>query len=236
MLNYFTVKKDLENKGWLLVSQEYKNLKAELQMKCPVGHEVSMSYENWRRNPVCNKCLAGMPYNPSRDIPPKDPNKKRTLALDAATVLTGYAIYDNRELVKYGTFKVEKWKPTVERIHLIRMWLVKMITEHQIDLIELEHVQLQGFGAHQQVELYRTLCNLQGVILDTAFEYNIESELAYSTEWRKYCGIAGKDRAEKKKNAQARVKSWYGINATDDEADAICLGKYAVRSLSSWGD
>ena len=43
-------------------------------------------------------------------------------------------------------------------------------------------------------------------------------------------------RAEKKKNAQARVKSWYGINATDDEADAICLGKYAVRSLSSWGD
>ena len=107
MLNYFTVKKDLENKGWLLVSQEYKNLKAELQMKCPVGHEVSMSYENWRRNPVCNKCLAGMPYNPSRDIPPKDPNKKRTLALDAATVLTGYAVYDNRELVKYGN---SRWK------------------------------------------------------------------------------------------------------------------------------
>ena len=177
MLNYFTVKKDLENKGWLLVSQEYKNLKAELQMKCPVGHEVSMSYENWRRNPVCNKCLAGMPYNPSRDIPPKDPNKKRTLALD---------VYDNGELVKYVNKKVKKWKPTVERIHLIRMWLVKMITEYQIDLIELEHVQLQGFGAHQQVELYRTLCNLQGVILDTAFEYNIESELAYSTEWRKY--------------------------------------------------
>ena len=168
-------------------------------MKCPVGHEVSMSYENWRRNPVCNKCLAGMPYNPSRDIPPKDPNKKRTLALDAATVLTGYAVYDNRELVKYGTFKVEKWKPTVERIHLIRMWLIKMITEYQIDLIELEHVQLQGFGAHQQVELYRTLCNLQGVILIRLLNTILKANLRILRNGANIAGLQAKTVRKKRK-------------------------------------
>jgi hypothetical protein len=50
----------------------------------------------------------------------------------------------------------------------------------------------------------------------------------------------GKGRENKKKQAQNKVKVWYGIDCTQDEADAICLGKYFCHyrkgRTSSWGD
>jgi hypothetical protein len=39
-------------------------------------------------------------------VPIKKIDTQRVLALDAATVITGYAIYDDGALVSYGTYKV----------------------------------------------------------------------------------------------------------------------------------
>ena len=32
------IRKDLEERGWKLISTEYKNLETELEMECPEGH------------------------------------------------------------------------------------------------------------------------------------------------------------------------------------------------------
>ena len=91
-----------------------------------------------------------------------------------------------------------------------------------------------------QVETYRVLANLQGVILDTLFEACIDHDLVYAVEWRKYCGVGeGTGRENKKKQAQDKVKLWYEQDCTQDEADAICIGKYFVHKLkhnSHWGE
>ena len=88
--------------------------------------------------------------------------------------------------------------------------------------------------------MYRTLANLQGVLINIIFEAGIDYDLAYSTEWRKYCNIStDKGRENKKKAAQEKVQLWYNIHCTQDEADAICLGKYFLHTLkpvSNWGD
>ena len=92
------------------------------------------------------------------------------------------------------------------------------------------------------VEVYKTLAQLQGIILDVAFESCIDYELAYPSEWRKYCGISEGDahRENKKKQAQEKVQLWYHIECTQDEADAIWIGKYFFHQLkkiqSSWGE
>ena len=102
-----------------------------------------------------------------------------------------------------------------------------------------ENIQLQSFGKNNyQVDLYQKLARLQGVILDTCFEYNIPCELVYSTQWRQYCGVGeGKGRENKKKQAQDKVLLWYNQKCTQDEADAICIGKYFTgKSKSSWGE
>ena len=46
------------------------------------------------------------------------------------------------------------------------------------------------------------------------------------------------NRENKKKVAQQKVANWYNINATQDEADAICLGKYAIKhnKRETWGE
>jgi len=69
----------------------------------------------------------------------------------------------------------------------------------------------------------------------------IDHDLVYSTVWRQYCNVGSeRGRENKKKLAQAKVKEWYNQNCTQDEADAICIGKYFVSKLknskSSWGE
>ena len=107
-INYFTVSNHLEENGWKLLSSEYKNMKTPLLMKCPEGHDVEDTYEHWRKHMLCDKCVAGDPYKVKKNkVPIKKIDTRRILALDAATNVSGYSIYDNGTLVSYGTYKAD---------------------------------------------------------------------------------------------------------------------------------
>jgi len=241
-INIYAVTNHLNELGWELISDSYKNLNTELEMKCPKGHLQKKTYNEWRKHPQCDICLAGAPFLGQKNkVPPKNDDTQRVLALDAATVVTGYSIYDNQKLVSFGTYKVDKNLPTEERINKMKKWLISVIEECQPDFIGLENIQLQSFGKGQfQVEMYRTLANLQGVLVDTIFEACIDHDLVYSTTWRNYCNVGDdKGRENKKKAAQDKVKLWYGQDCTQDEADAICIGKYFCHLLKKnkeWGE
>ena len=245
-INLYSVRNHLEEEGWQLQSTEYKNLDTELEMICPYGHTQRQTYKQWRKRPICEVCLAGDPYKVKKNkVPAKQIGTYRVLALDAATQLTGYAIYDDDTLISYGVYKVSSDKETTERIHEVKLWLLAAMQEWKPDFIGIEHIQLQTyskFGNNAlQVETYRVLANLQGVLLDTLYEAAIDYDLVYSTKWREYCGINGKERESKKKAAQEKVSQWYNLNCTQDEADAICIGKYFTHLLKSttiggWGE
>lgn len=243
-INIHSVSNHLESEGWKLISTTYKNLKTELEMVCPKGHVQLQTYENWRKHMQCDKCLAGDTSRIQNKVPPKQENTTRILALDAATIVSGYAVYDNTTLVNYGTFKAEKSMNTEARIDSVKKWLTAVIKEWEIDYVGLENIQLQTYGSGNntpQVELYRALANLQGVLLNTLFEASIDHGLVYSTVWRKFCNVGeGTGRENKKRQAQEKVKLWYGRDCTQDEADAICIGKYFSQILKSakttWGE
>lgn len=90
--------------------------------------------------------------------------------------------------------------------------------------------------------MYRVLANLQGVLLDTLYEEKIECGLVYSSTWRKTLAVEASGRENKKKAAQDKVKLWYNIKCTQDEADAICIGKYFTminkkeNVKNNWGE
>ena len=241
-INIYTVANHLETEGWKLISTVYKNLNTELEMECPNGHVQKQTYAAWRKRPICEVCIAGDRYKIKKNkVPEKGTDTVRILALDAATNITGYAIYDDGDLVSYGTYKTDNTKGVTERINEMKYWLQNIIKEVEPDFIGVEDVQLQTFGQGQpQVKTYNTLSRLQGVILDTIFEACIDHDLAYAVEWRKYCGVGeGTGRENKKKQAQDKVKLWYDQDCTQDEADAICIGKYFVHKLkhnSHWGE
>lgn len=243
-INIYTVQNALEEQGWKLLSDTYKNLKTELKIECPEGHKTMLTFEKWRKHPVCEQCMAGDIYKVKKNkVPKKDTNTTRILALDAATNITGYAIYDNKTLVSYGTYHTNAGLSATERINQVKNWLKAAIEEYEPDFIGVENIQLQSYGPHQsqaQVKTFQTLANLQGVLLDTIFEACIDSDLVYSTEWRQYCDVgSGTGRENKKKQAQDKVKLWYGLDCTQDEADAICIGKYfcnKVKVHTTWGE
>ena len=213
-------------------------------MICPQGHKQLQTYANWRKHMICQQCMAGDPYKIKKNkVPIKKIDTQRVLALDAATNTTGYSIFDNGELVNYGIYKTDGSKNTTQRINEVKKWLQAMIQEIQPDFIGIENIQLQNYGNSNsfQVETYRALANLQGVLIDTIFEASIDYDLVYATQWRKYCDVGdGKGRENKKKQAQDKVKLWYKQDCTQDEADAICIGKYFCHLLknskSSWGE
>lgn len=243
-INVYVVRNALEAEGWQLTSEVYKNLKTPLEMVCPAGHKQEQTFDNWRKHKICDICMAGDPYKVKKNkVPPKGTNTQRILALDAATNTTGYSIYDDKVLVGYGTFKTNSNMTATHRINQVKNWLKAALKEWEPDFVGIENIQLQKYGNRDtdvQVKTFQTLANLQGVILDTIFEACIDSDLVRPSEWRSYCGINDGDshRDAKKKQAQAKVKIWYDINCTEDEADAICIGKYFCGKLkkSSWGE
>ena len=243
-INIYSVANHLQQQGWKLISDVYKNLNTELEMICPQGHKQLQTYANWRKHMICQQCMAGDPYKIKKNkVPIKKIDTQRVLALDAATNTTGYSIFDNGELVNYGIYKTDGSKNTTQRINEVKKWLQAMIQEIQPDFIGIENIQLQNYGNSNsfQVETYRALANLQGVLIDTVFEASIDYDLVYATQWRKYCDVGdGKGRENKKKQAQDKVKLWYKQDCTQDEADAICIGKYFCHLLknskSSWGE
>jgi Holliday junction resolvasome RuvABC endonuclease subunit len=241
-INIYSVRNHLEEEGWKLVSDTYKNLDTELEMICPKGHKQTQTYKQWRKHPICEVCMAGDPFKGKKNsVPTKTIDTYRILALDAATNVTGYSVYDNGALVAFGTYKTNDKNDVTERINEMKHWLEQMIDVVKPDYIGIENVQLQGYGNGQQVELYRKLANLQGGLVDTCFEHNLPWGLVYATQWRKYCGVGeGTGRENKKKQAQDKVKLWYEQDCTQDEADAICIGKYFVGQInnkkSSWGE
>lgn len=229
-INYYTVLNDLATKEWELCSDEYNNLQDGLEMKCPQGHLVVMSYGQWRKRPICPKCLAGDPYKIKNKITPKNPTKTRVLALDAATGTTGYSIYDDKDLIKYGHYSLSSEHEITERINGMKKWAVALCNEAKPDKIFLEHIQLQEYGKGEyQVELYRKLANLQGVLLDTFFELNLPCKLVMAKQWKSYCGIKSRNRSEQKKETQQLITIWYGLSLTEDESDAVCIGKYGCN-------
>ena len=52
--------------------------------------------------------MAGDPFKIKKNkVPIKKIDTQRILALDAATKITGYSVYDNGVLVSYGIYKVD---------------------------------------------------------------------------------------------------------------------------------
>ena len=119
-INIYSVANHLEEEGWQLISDSYKNLDTELEMKCPEGHLQTQTYRHWRKHPQCEVCMAGDPYKVKKNkVPTKKIDTTRILALDAATVITGYSIYDNISdsdyEIKAGDRIAQVWVERVER-------------------------------------------------------------------------------------------------------------------------
>lgn len=212
--------------GWTLISEEYKNLKTPLEFTCGEGHQVYLPYERVRDKWECPICQKNQYYNFNEQLPHKNTNVQRTLALDQATHITGYAIFDGANLIYAGTFEATA-EDEIERDIQIRNWLDNLLYSSAIDVVGIEGIQLQQFNNKTiGVTTYQTLARLQGILMATCCDRRIEYYICPPATWRAHCGVKGRSRTDKKRSMQSKIKEWFDITVSDDVADAIGIGMY----------
>lgn len=222
------IKKELSAYNWNILSSEYKNLDSELIFECEEGHKVYSTWKKIRTRRECPICKENKYKEQDFKIVPKEKGIRRTLALDQSTRINGWSIYDGNKLIKYGIFTVN-FDDEIERDNNIKNWLVNMIYNWNPDYVGLEGIQYQQ---NMGVTTFETLARLQGILMNTLFEMNIPYSVCPTNTWRHYCGVKGRTRTDKKRSMQILVKQWFDISVTDDEADAIGIGKYVAENLN----
>lgn len=222
------IRQEAKEHSWNILTEEYQNLDLTMEWECSEGHTILLPYKSVRGKYECPVCKQNIYKNKEFKVVSKD-KKYRILALDQATKVTGWAVYDDQDLVAYGIFTAKEQDP-IARDNTIRNWLISMIYTWQPDLIGLEGIQLQ----ENNVTLYTTLARLQGVLMQTCYELNKEYEICHTAVWRKHCGVKGTSRADKKISMQRQAKAWFDVTLTDDISDAIGIGKYLVDTRAKY--
>lgn len=153
----------------------------------------------------------------------------RLLALDQSTRITGWAIFENGKLIKYGKFDAgAKGGEINDRLVVIRNTIKQLISDYQITEVVIEDIQEQN-----NITTYKALAEVYGVLEEMLTEEGIPYRTVFASSWKSTCGVKGRARAEQKKNAQAYVENTYAIKATQDESDAICIGTHVIKEKNS---
>lgn len=221
------IQTEVKKNGWQLISTEYINLKTEMQFRCQEGHDVFLSWNKVRDKFVCPICKRNRFSDKANEFPEKKKGTQRVLALDQATYKTGYSVFDNQKLIKYGVFET-KLSDEIARDSAIKTWLISMIDGLNPDYVAIEGIQ---YEQHFGVVVFQTLARLQGILLETLYWEKIPYLVCPTNTWRAYCQVKGRARADKKRSMQQIIKQNYDVSVTDDEADAIGIGKYAAETL-----
>ena len=150
----------------------------------------------------------------------------RLLAVDQASSTSGFAVFVDGELTDYGKFTFSE-SDIAERLVNIREKVISLIDLFQIDEVAFEDIQMQNNV--NNVQTFKVLAEVFGVILELLQEKKIKYTIVPSSTWKSTLNIKGKTRTEQKKNAQNFVLEKYNIKAIQDTCDAICIGTHILN-------
>lgn len=151
----------------------------------------------------------------------------KILCLDQATKTSGYSVFENKKLITYGILQAnENEKNPIERMKQMQDRINELIDKIKPSFIVFEDIQFQ-----QNYGTFKQLAQLQGILMAKLFKLDIGFQIIEPSAWKSFCGIKGRKREEQKKNTQAFVKMMYKIDASEDEADAIGIGFWAINNI-----
>lgn len=155
----------------------------------------------------------------------------RVLALDQATYISGYSVFDNRKLVESGIFEAVS-NNSMERVAKLKSWLKLMIKKWEPDVVALEDIHLgkPGDSFSVGIQTFKVLAQLQGVLMNLLYEEGIPFILVFPSVWRSHCGVKGKTKSDLKRSMMEVVREEFNVEVTNDEAEAIGIGLFAASS------
>lgn len=151
----------------------------------------------------------------------------RLLALDQASKVTGWAIFEDGELKSYGKISLDDPNTDIRLVQL-RQGIQTLVADYNIDEVIFEDIQQQNNVANN-VQTFKVLAEVYGVVSELLQEIQIPHSTVLAASWKSTLDIKGRTRAEQKKNAQLYVEQNYGIHVIQDIADAVCIGTHHIK-------
>lgn len=151
----------------------------------------------------------------------------RLLALDQASKVTGWAIFEDGELKSYGKISLDDPNTDIRLVQL-RQGIQTLVADYNIDEVIFEDIQQQN-NVTNNVQTFKVLAEVYGVVSELLQEIQIPHSAVLAASWKSTLGIKGRTRAEQKKNAQLYVEQNYGIHVIQDIADAVCIGTHYIK-------
>ena len=155
----------------------------------------------------------------------------KILSTDQSSKISGWAVLDDGWPVKYGRVDLTGELNVPERVKHMFLDLVKIIDAADCNSMAVEAVQFQ-----RNLDAYALLANIQGALICYAHLRGIPVSSPLPTEWRKTLGFrqgSKVKREELKAQAIQYVKENFGLDVSEDEAEAICIGRAEYLRLKS---
>ena len=152
---------------------------------------------------------------------------QKILAFDQSTKISAYSVFIDNEYIECGCIDLYKIKDTSERIRAMGVELGKVIEKYSPDKVIIEEVAQQSNPL-----TLKLLARIQGVIIGFCAAHNIETYIIEPSKWRSTLHFkigAGVKREELKAQAIKYVKDIYGLEATEDECEALCINEAAHK-------
>lgn len=156
------------------------------------------------------------------------------LALDQSSQTTGYSIFKDGKPIVISHFDCVG-NDLGDRLEQLRNNIIKLINQYQVDEVIFEDIILQNIAGNKDtgIRTFKVLAEVFGVVQELLTELKIKYTVVAPTVWKATFKIAGKGRPQEKKMAQEYVLKTYGVQCTEDEADATCIGTHYIIKKNS---
>ena len=160
----------------------------------------------------------------------------KILVCDQSTRCSGWAYFLDGQYVESGVVDMSKSKlDTDERSFEMAKELWKVIKKYKPDKLVIEQVQNQS-----NTKTVIILARLAGMLVGYAEAHGVKTHTVEPSRWRSalsYNQGPKVKRAELKQQSMDYVKKHYGLELSEDESEAICIGDAAhkIFDFEIWG-
>lgn len=149
----------------------------------------------------------------------------RIAGVDGSTNATGICTFEDGKYIQHTLIDLHKIKDAYQRIPNMADEICKYLDSvAPIDVIIMEKPVMKGGNA----DTLQKLSNLAGAIMLYAYQNNIEFRHPVPSEWRKTVGLQQSSKIKRevlKQEAIKAVELEYGLNVSNDEAEAILIAR-----------
>lgn len=149
----------------------------------------------------------------------------KILSLDLSSKSSGYAVLEDGKIIDYGTTKSNDPDYVIRGHYMAEFVRVLFSKYGSFDIVVIEELKVL-----KNQKVLAMLGVIQGMVIRECFSSQVE--FVPPTMWRKPYGLNGKREEAKKKAIQYCKDKGVEVN-TDDEAEAILLGKYFSKRVDS---